>query len=132
MSGPYYHGGPPGLHPGDVITPRPAGDTSHLLDGCPTCEARRAGTPLPDDDLNPSLVYVTTDRDYASIYAAGYPRGGLYRVETDGPLTESPDPVPSWGVPSARVAAVLDPLVRLSSHDVRRFARRYRLTGGAA
>ena len=120
-----YHGGPPGLRPGDLITPRQADDTSHLIDGCPTCEARRAGTPLPTDDLDPALVYVTTDRDYATIFAAGYPDGGLYRVETDGPLTPSPDPVPSWGAPSARVVAVLDPLVRLSAHDVRRFARRY-------
>lgn len=121
-----FHGGAPGLRPGDLITPRLAGDTSHLVDGCPTCEARRNGTPLEGDDLDATLVYVTTDRDYASLYAAGYPRGGLYRVETEGPLvTPSPDPVPSWGVPTARVVAVLDPLVRLSAHDVRRFSRRY-------
>lgn len=130
MSGRLFHGGAPGLRPGDVITPRPAGDTAHLLDGCPICEARKAGRQHPDDDLDPSLVYVTTDRDYASIYANGYPRGALYRVETNGPLTPSPDPVPSWGVPSARVVSVLDPLVRLSAHDVRRLTRRY--LGGAS
>lgn len=122
-----YHGGAPGLRPGDIVEPRPAGEQRHLVDGCPVCEARRAGAPLPDDDLDPTLVYVTTDRDYASIYAAGYPRGALYRVETDGPLTPSPDPTPSWGTPSARVVSVLDPLVVLSPHDVRRFARRYGL-----
>lgn len=120
-----YHGGTPGLRPGDLITPRPADDTTHLIDGCPTCEARRTGHPLPDDDLNPALVYVTTDRDYASIYAAGYPRGALYRVDVDDELEPSPDPVPSWGVPQARVVAILDPLMQLSAHDFRRFMRRY-------
>lgn len=120
-----FHGGAPGLRAGDLITPRAAGDTAHLVDGCPTCEARRAGTPLPSDDLDPALVYVTTDRDYASIYAAGYPRGALYRVETTDDLTPSPDPVPSFGVHTATVAAVLDPMVVLSRHDTRRFMRRY-------
>lgn len=126
-----YHGGAPGLRPGDLITPRPANDTDHLLDGCPTCEARRTGKQFAHDDLDPDLVYVTTDRDYATIYAAGYPRGALYRVEVTGDLTPSPDPVPSWGTREARVAAVLDPLVRLSAHDARRLMRRY-ITGGAA
>lgn len=120
-----YHGGAPGLRPGDTITPRRRGDIGHLVDGCPTCEARRAGAPLPDDDLDPTLVYVTTDRDYARIYAAGYPRGALYRVETDEPLTPSPDPVPSWGTPSCRVVAVLDALVRLTPAETRRAVRRY-------
>ena len=119
-----YHGGAPGLHKGDLITPRPAGDTRHLIDGCPTCEARRAGAPTPDDDLDPTAVYVTTDRDYARIYAAGYPRGGLYRVEVDGPLTPSPDPVPSWAVSSARVVGVIDALVRLTPTQTRRALRR--------
>lgn len=118
-----YHGGVPGLRKGDTITPRT--DTAHLVDGCPTCEARRAGTPLPDDDLDPSLIYVSTDREYASIYAAGYPRGALYQVETDGPMTPSPDPAPSWGVPSAVVVAVLDPLVRFTPAQTRRIIRRY-------
>lgn len=118
-----YHGGAPGLREGDRITPRT--DDAHLVDGCPTCEARRAGAPLPEDDLDPSLVYVTTDREYASIYAAGYPNGALYQVETDGPMTPSPDPVESWGVPSAVVVAVLDRLVRMTPKQKRRVIRRY-------
>ncbi len=121
-----YHGGVPGLRRGDVITPRATGDTAHLVDGCPTCEARRAGVPLAGDDLDPSMVYVTTDREYARLYAAGYPRGALYRVDVDGDLdVRSPDPVPSWAVPSARVVAVLDALVILSPSDLRRMVRRY-------
>lgn len=120
-----YHGGAPGLRPGDLIVPRPPGDTAHLVDGCPVCQARRAGAPLPDDDLDPALVYVTTDREYARLYAAGYPRGALYRVEPIGDRVDSPDPMPSWGVTSARVVAVLDALVQLSPAEVRRMLRRW-------
>lgn len=53
----YWHGGAPGLKPGNLITPRPADDTSHLVDGCPTCEARKAGQQLAVDDNNPEWVY---------------------------------------------------------------------------
>lgn len=96
----YWHGGAPGLKPGDLITPQPSGAGGHLVDGCPTCEARKAGTPLDSDDNNPDWVYVTTDREYARLYAAGYPRGGLYQVEPVGEMhdrTGDHDPLPSWG-----------------------------------
>lgn len=120
-----YHGGAPGLRVGDTIAPDPE-RTSHLVDGCATCDARRAGNPLPQDDNDPGRVYVTTDRDYARIYAAGYPDGALYRVEVDRTdMVPSNDPAPSWGVASARVVGVVDRLVRLSAHDRRRLLRRY-------
>ena len=51
----YFHGGAPGLRPGDLIEPQQG--TAHLLDGCPTCEARKAGQPLANDDNDPNLVY---------------------------------------------------------------------------
>lgn len=121
----YWHGGAPGLRPGDLIEPQPLGDGAHLVNGCPTCEARRQGEQLPDDDLDPSKVYVTTEREYARIYAAGYPRGALYRVEPVGDLEPSPDPVPSWGCNAARVIAVYDPLVILTPAEVRRALRRW-------
>ena len=120
-----FHGGPPGLRPGDTIEPPAQGDTRHLVDGCPTCEARRAGTPLEGDDLTPGLIYVTTDRDYAAIYAHGYPRGAVYQVTTDAPLTPSADPAPAWSCSSATVTTVIDPLVQRSPHDLRRLSRRY-------
>jgi hypothetical protein len=121
----YYHGGAPGLRVGDVIEPRPPGDERHYLDGCPTCEARRRGETIVDDDLDPSLVYVTTNRAYARLYAGGYPRGALYRVEPLGERTASPDPVEtgSLGVPRARVLAILDPVVILRPTDIRRVGR---------
>lgn len=123
----YYHGGAPGLRVGDVIEPRVEGDTRHLLDGCPVCEARKRGEQLPQDDNDPDMVYVTTDRDYARVYAAGYPRGSLYRVEPIGPLVDRSehDPAPSWGCAAARVAAVIDPLVSLSPKRVRSLMRRW-------
>lgn len=121
----YFHGGAPDLRPGDLIEPPKAGDTAHLRDDCPTCVARAQGTPLTGDDLDPTLVYVTTDREYARIYAAGYGNGALYVVEPIGELTPSPDPVPSWGVSAARVLSVYDALVRFTAKDVRRAARRY-------
>lgn len=128
MSARYWHGGAPGLKPGDLITPRPQGDTSHLVDGCPTCEARKAGHQLAEDDNNPSWVYVTTDREYARLYAAGYPRGDLYRVEPIGELhdrTGDHDPVPSWGVESARVLVVYDAVVNLTPKQARQMRARW-------
>lgn len=121
----FYHGGAPGLRVGDVLTPRPATDSRHLRDGCPICQARAAGAPLPEDDLDPTLVYVTIQRIYAMLYAGGYPRGGLYRVQPLGPLLPSPDP-PATGsaaVEAALILAVLDPAVRLRPTDLRRILR---------
>jgi hypothetical protein len=121
----YFHGGAPGLKPGDLIEPRPPGEGKHLVDGCPTCEARKAGAPIEGDGLDPTLIYVTTDREYARIYAGGYPLGALYVVEPIGELTPSPDPVPSWGCEAAIVSGVYDACVRLSPAQVRRAVRRY-------
>lgn len=123
----YWHGGAPGLRPGDIIEPRAHDDDAHLVDGCPTCDARKAGAQLAEDNNDPALVYVTTDRDYARIYASGYPRGALYRVEPIGELVDrsAQDPAPSWGCGSARVLSVYDPLVALTPKQVRRYAKRW-------
>lgn len=119
----YWHGGPPGLRPGDVIKPQPLGEGAHLVDGCPTCEARKRGEQLPTDDLDSSFVYVTSDRKYASLYAAGYPDGGLYRVQPLGELVPSLDPAPSWSCDAARVVSVYDPLVRMTPAQAERLLR---------
>jgi hypothetical protein len=123
----YWHGGAPDLKPGDLLEPRPAEDTRHLHKGCPTCEARRAGNQLADDDNDPNMVYVTTDRDYARIYAAGYPRGALYVVEPVGELVDRSghDPAPSWGCAAARVKSVYDPVVNPTPAEIRRWVRRF-------
>lgn len=127
----YFHGGAPDLRPGDVIEPQPLGEGRHLLDGCPTCEARKSGQQLPTDVLDPSLVYVTTDREYARFYAAGYPMGALYVVEPIGDLSPSPDPVPSWGCSAARITGVYDACVRLTPAQLSRFMRRFGLEGAS-
>lgn len=134
----YLHGGAPGLAPGDLLTPRAPGDHSHLHpEGrCATCDARRAGRQLAYDNNNPALIYITTDRDYARLYAAGYPRGAVYVVEPQGEMTDrwrngtGEDCVPSWGVPSARIVRVLDPLVNIEPKEQRRLERRWKLTPG--
>lgn len=134
MTDRYWHGGAPGLKPGDLITPQPLGAGGHLVDDCPTCEARKAGAPLDTDDNNPDWVYVTTDREYARLYAAGYPRGGLYRVEPIGQMhdrTGDHDPLPSWGVEKARVLVVYDAVVIPTPSQWRRWLR-YAAHGGAA
>lgn len=124
----YWHGGAPGLRVGDPITPPQDADRGHLVDGCPTCEARRAGGRFDSDHAALDRVYITTDREYARIYAYGYPRGALYRVEPVGELEETTgvdDPAPSWAVPAATVLAVYDPLVTMTTQQLRRTLRRY-------
>ncbi len=126
MSTRYWHGGASGLRPGDVISPRGSNDLDHLVDGCTVCEARRAGQQLANDDNNPAWVYVTTHREYARIYAAGYPRGALYVVDPLGEMhdrTGEHDPVPSWGVERARVLSVYDAVVIPSRGQMRRWLR---------
>ena len=123
----YWHGGVPGLRPGDLIEPRKHGDTGHLVEGCPTCDARRKGEQVDGDDNDPTLVYVTTDRDYARVYAFGYPLGALYRVEPIGELVDRSenDPVPSWGCSAARVLSVYDAMVVLDRKQVRKMALKF-------
>ncbi|MCV7083288.1 hypothetical protein BST26_21485 [Mycolicibacterium insubricum] len=122
-----WHGGVPGLNAGDMITPQALNAGQHLRDDCPTCQARANGTPLAGDDNDPTLVYVTTDREYARLYAAGYPNGGLYVVEPVGELVDrgAHDPVPSWGCEAARVLSVYDPCVSPTAKEARRMVRRW-------
>ncbi len=127
----YWHGGAPGLKPGDLI--EPTASDRHLVDGCPICEARRRGQQLASDPNDPTRVYVTTERDYAKIFAAGYPRGALYRVEPIGDMAPTADdPAPSWAVERARVISVYDPLVNLTPARVASLARRWTRQGGTA
>ena len=104
----YFHGGFPGLEPGDRIEPAPP----YVEDGCPICQARAEGRIFtvgefrewmatikhPDarralemvKDLDPrepidppskpNRVYITSHMDYARWYAARS-RGDLYEVE---------------------------------------------------
>lgn len=124
----YWHGGAPGLRPGALITPPRGEDRGHLVHGCPTCDARRRGAPLDTDHSRPDRVYVTTNREYARIYAAGWPRGALYQVEPVGDLEETTgvdDPAPSWACTSAIVRVVYDPVVTMTTAQITRSLRRF-------
>ncbi|WP_327385003.1 hypothetical protein [Streptomyces sp. NBC_01207] len=127
-----FHGGLPGLGPGDLLAPHPPA----VMDGCRTCEAKARGEqpfvagvgvvdPLTE---RPDRVYVTTERAYAAWYAAKYPpRGGaLYVVEAVGAVDRSTeDRFPTWAVEAARVRSVVDPVVQMTPAQRRGLWRRW-------
>jgi len=70
-------------------------------------------------------VYITTDLEYARWYAARS-RGDLYLVVPVGePQESSEDAFPSFTVPEARVAKVVERKVRLDRRDRRSLNRRW-------
>jgi len=126
----YFHGGVPGLRPGDLITPHPP----RVVDGCPVCEARAAGVQPTVPGLGvvdpvterPDRVYVTTDRDYGRFYASRWYRGDLYVVEPVGELEPSTeDRFPTWTCEAARVRSVYDRCVLLTPGQRRSLLRRW-------
>lgn len=127
----YWHGGIPGLRPGDLIVP----SEPNYLDNCPVCQAKKAGINTPMDPLtgHPDSVYITTDRDYGRFYASKYPRGDLYRVEPVGDLVASDeDRFPTWRARSVRVAAVLDRCVTLTHRQRTSLIHRWEVLDRAA
>lgn len=154
MSAPLYHGGLPGLKPGDLLKPAPP----RVEDGCPCCVARAEGRVFtvrearawalefppakrdqmlralegvdPDAPFDPptgdQAVYVTTDVGYATWYAARS-RGDLYRVEPVGEAVRSTeDHFPTWKCSGARVVAVVRRGVTLTRRDRRELERRWK------
>jgi hypothetical protein len=120
----YYHGGMPGLRPGQTLVPSPP----NYLDDCPICRAKKAGINTAIDPLtvHPDRIYITTDRDYARFYASKFPRGDLYVVEPIGELEPSAeDYFPTWKVTEARVRAVYDRHVQLTMTQRRSLLRRW-------
>lgn len=150
----YYHGGFPGMQPGDQIEPAPP----HVVDGCPVCVARAEGriyrvgeyrqwlATLPnqegarlvlqqlegaddrepvDPPSKPDRVYITSYHDYARWYAARS-RGDLYEVQPDGNIEESDeDNFPSWTSGSATVTRVVERRVMLDRKDRRKLMREW-------
>jgi hypothetical protein len=125
----YFHGGVPGLKPGDLITPSPP----HVVDGCKVCEARAkgltamvGGQPVDPPTGRPDRVYITSDRDYGRFYASRYWYGDLYTVEPVGEIEASTeDPFPTWCVPAARVISVYTRAVQLTPGQRRSLLRRW-------
>lgn len=150
-----YHGGVPGLFPGDLLTP----SAPHVVDGCPVCVARAEGRICttreflgwvmqqppsatrnklarqlldapPDAPIDPpsevQAIYMTTDLRYATWYAARS-QGDLYQIMPLGPVTPSmTDHFPTWHTPSARVVRVLRRAVRLDRRERRELDRAWR------
>lgn len=104
MSTRWFHGGAPGIKPGQLITPQPH-DPGWKRDDCPTCESG------VDDSHAPDRVFVTSSREYARMYASRYGKGDLYVVEPLGVMEPSDNDrfmAPSWSCERARVVSVYD------------------------
>lgn len=116
----YFHGGYPGLKPGDLIQPPDATGTEHRL----SAVSAELGGPAHATRMD--VVYLTTGRDVARAYAAFYPDGALYRVEPHGGLEPDPDSGItglSWQCPAAEVVAVVDAAVLFRSRRPERWIR---------
>lgn len=126
----FWHGGVPGLRPGDLLT---GGHHRPTIAGCAFCAAREAGGALSfagqvidPPSTHPDRVYVTTDREYARHYASLYGYGDLYRVDPVGQIEpSSEDLFATWTVPAARVLAVYDRAVLLTPGQRRALYRRW-------
>ncbi|MFE1264433.1 hypothetical protein ACFW5X_28385 [Streptomyces albogriseolus] len=117
---PYFHGGFPGLKPGDQLLPPDATGTDHRL----SSYALALGGPA--HATRTDVVYMTTDRQVAKAYAAFYPDGALYAVTPESPVDPDPDcrePGLSWQCPRAVVVAVVDPVVLFRSRTPERWLR---------
>lgn len=123
----WWHGGVPGLRPGDLIEP---GHARSVKAGCPWCEARERGAVGPGG-IDPApehadRVYLTADRLYGKHYASLYGRGDLYRVKPVGDVVASvEDSFETVAAPAARVLAVYDRAVLLTPKERRRLFREW-------
>ncbi len=118
----YWHGGIPGLRPGDRILPPDVTGTTHSLLAYKADYERETGETSPQRS---DRVYVTVDREDGRMFAACYPRGALYRVQPEEPVEPNPDckvPGQSWQTPAATVLAVYDACVtesrKLSAYGI--------------
>jgi hypothetical protein len=110
----FFHGGHPGLKPGDLILPPATTGTGRTL-------AEYSEQLAGSGHVRRDRVYLTTGRDVAKVYAAFYPDGALYEVEPDGEMVPDPDctvPGVSFECPAARVLRVIDPVVLLRARTV--------------
>ena len=113
-----YHGGVPGLRPGDLIEPgHPQGPSRRKF------EALYLGKVDPPT-WNADLVHLTPSRIYAAGYAHNYPHGDLYRAEPVGVVDVSGEDGPeTYMAPAARVIAAVDRAVTLTASEIRRALR---------
>lgn len=121
-----FHGGVPGLRPGDILEP---GHQRKEHDGCPWCAARAAGHAGPegiDPPATHQAVYMTPHRLYAAYHASLWGRGDLYQVEPIGELVRSTeDSIETWCAPTAVVLVAIDRVVTLTMNERRRLSRHW-------
>lgn len=116
----YFHGGYPGLQPGDLLLPPDETGTEHRL------SSYAAALDGPAHARRTDRVYLTTDRQIARAYAAFYRDGALYEVGPAGPLEPDPDcttPGLSWQCEAATVLVVVDPAVLFRDRRPERWIR---------
>lgn len=114
----WYHGGIPGLLPGDHIEPPSTTGARQALSYLPpTVE-------VPEPVADPDWVYITSDRALATIFAAGV-NGSVYAVEPEGAIEPDPDYTgaddSSHRCHRARITAVVR--ARIARADIRAVRR---------
>jgi hypothetical protein len=117
----FFHGGVPGFQPGDLLLPPQATGVERTL----TAVAQEMGASA--DHARRDVVYVTSGREVARVYAALTPDGGLYEVVPEGPLGEDPDCTlagVSFTCRYAVVVRVVDPVVLFRDRPVEAWMRK--------
>ena len=110
----YWHGGVPGLRPGDELLPPTITGNKIAL------TARYVPSTVDADHARHDRVYLTTNRAAARAFAACYPNGALYIAEPIGATEPDPDaPTVSIRCERARVVSVYDPCVLWSERGHR-------------
>lgn len=119
----YFHGGHPGLRPGELVLPPDVTGTEHTLS---RYAAELGGAPHA---RRTDVVYLAAEREgreVARAYAAFHPDGALYRVDPHGAPEPDPDcavPGLSWQCPAAEVVAVVDACVLFRTRSPERWLR---------
>lgn len=110
--GPFYHGGVPGLSPGDKILPPRVTGTQRPMEEFLPARVTAATHPWI---ARAGFVYFTRDWDHAAQFAAAYPDGAVYEVQPDGEISPDPDAPggAAWRARSATIIRVDTPLVKL-------------------
>ncbi|MDB6425937.1 hypothetical protein [Curtobacterium sp. 20TX0008] len=132
-SGPFFHGGFPGLQPGDHLLTY----NQQRRTGTATLHHLQAG--YADGTTDPDMVYLSTDPEVARAFAALirqsdeqtgviFSRGALYEIEPIGRVFPDSDFRPdvadaagrtagSWSARGARIVRVLEDQVHLDSYS---------------
>lgn len=111
-TGPFFHGGVPGLAPGDKILPtRMTGSQRPMKDFFPEHVTAATHPWLLRDDC----VFFSPDPGFAALFAAAHPDGALYEVRPNGEISIDPDAPAgeAWRARSATIVRVVEPVVRL-------------------